>query len=111
MLVSFDYGSMAMMVYPCVTKDNVGMGLKWVAAEQGWSKLPYKVTVYADNCGSMTHLQEACTQIQGGAEFKPLPPHHPNRNEAEKVCNTLWAAGRHYRVQSHCPAKYFRYCV
>jgi hypothetical protein len=111
-LVLYDYGSQATQVYACQQKIEMGDGLKWFAAQFGWSKLPYATTVYSDNCGAMVHVDRMCSNVPGGGvKYQPLPPHHPNRNEAEKACNTLWAAARHHCDRSKCPTKYFRYAV
>ena len=103
-LVMYDYGSTLKMKVDQPSKEENGKSLKFFAAEFNWRGLPYKVTVHSDSCGSMKHIKEMCAEI--GVAYLPLPPHHPNLNEAEKVCNYMWAGGRHNKIMSNCPNKY-----
>ena len=109
-LLMYDYYSTTIAVYRLTTKVDNSKGLAYFSAEFGWSKLPYKVTVLSDSCGSMAHIKAECSEL--GLAYKPLPPHHPNRNEAEGGIYTVWSAAMHSHVTANRPpAKHFHRAV
>ena len=57
-----------------------GMAFRRLIAMNGVHKLPYKCTVYADNCGSMVHVMNTCVSM--GLNFQPLPPKGQSLNLA-----------------------------
>ena len=70
------------------SKTDNGKAVRDILVSEGAHKLPYKCTVYADNCGSMKHVKTAAT-MQLGMDFQPLPPWEPNINQAENAINSF----------------------
>merc|ERR1719399_1515330 len=57
----------------------------------------------------MNHVKNACSQLQ--IRFEPVPPKEPSLNEAEKICNFIWAAARAMIISSQAPMKLLPYAV
>ena len=73
-------------------KDQNGWAWSTIASSNGLHKLSYKVTVCSDGCGSMAHVANACVRM--GMNHQYIPPHEQSLNEAEQVCDRIWAAAR-----------------
>ena len=74
-------------------KSDNGKAVKSVWAYEGVLTLPYHCTCYADGCGSMRHVEQAC-HSSVRIRFEPTPPHEQSLNEAENLCDQLWATAR-----------------
>ena len=108
-LIGLDLASYMVCVGDVPTKQNNGRAFKKIAADEGIPKMPYQCTVYADGCGSMTHVKNACIDLQ--LRFEPTPPRDSSLNEAEKICNFIWAAARAMIISSRAPRKMFKFAV
>ena len=65
----------------------------------------YKCTLYTDGCGSMNH---ACdTAIRMGLDHQFIPPHEQSLNEAENVCDQMWACARALMIHTRAPETLF----
>ena len=53
----------------------------------------------------MVHACNSATRL--GINHQYIPPHEQSLNEAEKVCDRMWAAARTSMVHSHAPDKLF----
>ena len=73
-------------------KSDNGKAFAKIMSLNGVHKLPYRCTIYTDGCGSMAHV--ALVAARMGINHQFLPPHEPSLNEAEKVCDRMWAAAR-----------------
>ena len=92
--VLVDLKTLAIFKIDVTSKTLNGRALRKILSDEGVHKLPYKCTVYADNCGSMKHVAETCCCM--GLNFQPLPPKDQSLNLAEKAIDiishaALWA--------------------
>jgi len=91
------------------SKTSNGNAFREIVAMNQIHKLPHKCRIYTDGCGSMAHVKEAA--IQAGIDCQRIPPHQQSLNEAEKVCDHIWAAARVHLVASGAPDMLFGECV
>ena len=80
-----------------------------IAVMDGIHKLPYHCRIWTDGCGSMKGVKEAA--IRMGIDHAYTPPREPSLNEAEKVCNNMWAAARSHLATSRAPSNLFALAV
>ena len=73
-------------------KSENGDAFAKIMALNGVHKLGYHCTIYTDGCGSMAHVATAAMRM--GINHQYTPPYEPNLNEAEKVCDRMFAAAR-----------------
>jgi hypothetical protein len=90
--VLVDVATNAKFKIDIVSKTENGKAFRRIAILNGWHKLPYKCTLYTDGCGSMKHAEQAAIAI--GIDHVYIPPHEQSLNEAEKICDRMWAAAR-----------------
>ena len=91
------------------TKKNNGDAFAQIVAMNGVHKLPYQCRVYTDGCGSMVHVRD--TAVRMGIDHVYIPPHQQSLNEAEKVCDRMWAAARTLLLHSGAPNSLFALAV
>ena len=91
-LVFIDLKSQAKFKVDLKTKKANGKAFREIAVMNGVHKLPYKCTVYSDGCGSMKHVKDSTVKM--GIDYVKIPPQDQSLNEAEKVCNFMWASAR-----------------
>jgi hypothetical protein len=111
-LVSFvlvDLKSFAIFKVDLRSKAHNGFALRKILSSHGVHKLPYKCTVYADNCGSMVHVMNTC--ISMGLNFQPLPPKDQSLNLAEKAIHIIFYAACCHLLESKRDPKYFPQAV
>ena len=92
-----------------MTKKHNGKAITRIIAMNGIHKLPYKCTVYTDGCGSMALVKDVC--ISFGIDHQYIPPYEQSLNEAEKVCDRMWASARTLMLASNADDKYFGFAV
>lgn len=88
--VLIDYYSQAKCKIDVATKTHNGKAFLRIMAMNGVHKLPYQCHIWTDRCGSMAHVRNAATRAD--IDHAYTPPRDPSLNEAEKVCNFMWAA-------------------
>jgi hypothetical protein len=111
-LVAFvlvDLKTLAIFKVDVRSKKHNGLALRKLLSENGVHKLPYKCTVYADNCPSMAHVQ--ATTISMGLDFQPLPPKDQSLNLAEKAIHIVFYGAVAHLVESKRDTKYFPQAV
>jgi site-specific DNA-cytosine methylase len=91
-LVLIDVKTRAKFKVDCTKKVHNGEAFAQIMVINGVHKMDYKCTVYTDGCGSMRHV--ASTALRMGINHQYVPPHEQSLNEAEKVCDRMWAAAR-----------------
>jgi hypothetical protein len=91
------------------SKAHNGRAFRKLVADEGIHKLPYKCTIYADNCGSMVHVSQTATSL--GINFQPLPPKDQSLNLAEKAIDIVVHAAVGHLLQSKRHSKYFPQAV
>ena len=89
-------------------KEN-GKSFREIAVINGVHKLPYKCTVYSDGCGSMKHVKDSA--IKMGIDYVKIPPRDQSLNEAEKVCNFMWAASGTHLIKTWAPRSLMPFAV
>ena len=89
-------------------KDN-GKAFREIAVMNGVSKLPYKCTFYSDGCGSMVHVKDSAIKL--GIDYVKIPPRDQSLNEAEKVCNFMWASARTHLIKTGAPLSLMPFAV
>lgn len=99
--VLIDYDSQAKFKVDVSAKTENGDAFLKIVAMNGVHKLPYSCRIWTDGCGSMKHVENAA--IQAGIDHAYTPPEEPSLNEAEKVCNFMWAAARAHMASSKGP--------
>ena len=87
------------------TKKNNGTAFAKIVALNGIHKLPYSCTIYSDGCGSMALVESTAARF--GINHQYIPPHEQSLNEAEKVCDQMWASARTHMVHTNCPEYLF----
>lgn len=91
-------------------KSDNGKAVKSVWAYEGVLTLPYHCTCYADGCGSMRHVEQAC-HSSARIRFEPTPPHEQSLNEAENLCDQLWATARSMILARGAPSTVENFAV
>lgn len=104
-----DKAGLAVHTIDVRTKSNNGRALREIVTSEGIHKLPYKRTVFADNCDSMRHVKKAA--ISMGLDFQPLPPKEQALNLAETYINHIFHAALSHVIHSGRKSKYFAYAV
>jgi hypothetical protein len=107
--VLVDLKTFAIFKVDVTAKSHNGWALRKVVAQEGVHKLPYKCTVYADNCGSMEHVAQTCVSM--GLNFQPLPPKDQSLNLAEKAIDIVFHAATTHLVESGRSSKYYPQAV
>ena len=107
--VLIDLKSQAKFKVDVTAKSHNGSAFQRIAVMNGVHKLPYHCRVWSDGCGSMVHVQDSAVKL--GIDHAYTPPREPSLNEAEKVCNTMWAAARTHIALSKSPVTLFAECV
>jgi len=100
-LVFIDLKSQAKFKVDQRSKKENGKSFRQIAVMNGVHKLPCKCTVCSDGCGSMKHVKDSA--IKMGTNCVKIPPRDQSLNEAEKVCNFMWAAARTHLVKTGAP--------
>ena len=90
--VLIDYYSQAKFKVDVASKSQNSKAFQRIMATNGIHKLPYHCQIWTDGCGSMNHVRDAA--VLAGLDHAFLPPREPSLNEAEKVCDFIWAAAR-----------------
>ena len=88
-------------VYDLNTKKQNGAAFSRFVAAHGIHKLPYSSTIISDGCGSM-HLV-AGAAIRLGIHHKFVCPHEQSLNEAERICDRMFAVGRTLLTRANAP--------
>ena len=107
--VLIDYYSQAKCKIDVATKTHNGKAFLRIMAMNGVHKLPYQCHIWIDGCGSMDHVRNAATRA--GIDHAYTPPRDPSLNEAEKVCNFMWAAARAHLGASNASTMLFAEAV
>jgi hypothetical protein len=100
-LVMYDMASTGKFKVDEESKSENGKAFSKLVILNGIHKLPYACTVYSDGCGSMALVEKAAVRL--GINHAYIPPHEQSLNEAEKVCNFMWAAARAHLWTSQAP--------
>ena len=108
-LVFIDLKSQAKFKVDQRSKKENGKSFREIAVINGVHKLPYKFTVYSDGCESMKHVKDSA--IKMGIDYVKIPPRDQSLNEAEKVCNFMWAAARTHLIKTGAPLSLMPYAV
>ena len=108
-LVFVDYKTRTKHKVDLHTKANNGKAFRQIMAKEGVHKLPYLCRVYTDGCGSMTHVKDMATAM--GIDHQFIPPHQQSLNEAEKVCDTIFAETRAVMEHHNAPSSWFSLMV
>ena len=106
-LVFVDKAGFGIHVRDVHSKAENGKAFRQIITSLGIDKLPYKCTVFADNCGSMKHVEEAVENIA----FEPLPPKDHELNLAEKAIDIIFHAANALLIHSGRHTKYFNLAV
>jgi hypothetical protein len=93
-----DLKSLAIFKLDVFFKDQNGAAFSRIISQEGVHKLPYKCTVYHDNCGSMAHVVSAATRM--GISSQPLPPKEQSLNLAEKAIDIGFKAADAHLFES-----------
>lgn len=96
-----DYKTTAKFKIDLTTKKDNGNAFRRIVTMLGVHKLPYNCRIMSDGCGSMEHVALAAALL--GIDHAYIPPHEQSLNEAEKVCNFMWAAARALLLHSKAP--------
>jgi len=107
--VLVDLKTLAIFKIDVTSKAFNGRALRKILSDEGAHKLPYKCTVYADNCGSMVHVMTTCTSM--GLAFQPLPPKDQSLNLAEKAIDIVFHAAMAHLIESKRSSKYYPQAV
>ena len=99
--VLIDLKSQAKFKVDLKSKSDNGWAFQQIVAQNGVHKLDYHCHIWTDGCGSMVHVLN--TAVRMGIDHAYTPPREPSLNEAEKVCNTMWAAARTHLACSKAP--------
>ena len=102
-LLFIDYKTRTKHKVDLHTKANNGKAFKRIISMEGIHKLPYHCRVYTDGCGSMVHVRDMAVSL--GIDHQYIPPHQQSLNEAEKVCDSIFAEARtameHHNAPDH----------
>ena len=90
-------------------KTQNGEAFQRFVAIEGIHKLPYRCRVYTDGCGSMHYVKSKAIQL--GIDHQFIPPRQQSLNEAEKVCDSLFAEVRTVMEQHSMPGSWFSLMV
>jgi hypothetical protein len=91
------------------SKTENGVAFQRIVALHGVHKLDYSCRVWTDGCGSMNLVKAAASRA--GLDHAFVPPHQQSLNEAEKVCDQMFAAARAHMVHSQAPDSLFSKAV
>ena len=91
------------------SKTQAGLSFSRIMAMNGVHKLPYKCRIYSDGCGSMKYVEKHATRM--GIDHAYTPPHEASLNEAEKICDWIWARARILMTASGAPESLFGLAV
>ena len=108
-LVFVDYKTRTKHKIDIKNKAHNGMAFKRIVAREGIHKLPYHCRVYTDGCGSMNHVRDAAVAL--GIDHQFIPPHQQSLNEAEKVCDSIFAETRAVMEHHNAPDRWFSLMV
>jgi hypothetical protein len=108
-LLFVDYKSRTKHKIDIRSKTENGSAFRRVAVREGMHKLPYTCRVYSDGCGSMKHVED--TAVLMGIDHQYIPPHQQSLNEAEKVCDSIFAETRAAMVHHNVPYAWFSLMV
>lgn len=97
----YDYKSTAKFKVDLFSKKDNGEAFRRIVALNGIHKLPYSCRVWTDGCGSMVHVE--LTAALMGLDHSYIPPHEQSLNEAEKICNTIWATAEAQLLHAKAP--------
>jgi len=78
----------------CTNKKDHPNALHHILVTNGVHLLPYTRTLFTDGCGSMAPVRTRA--IKMGINAVRIPPHEQSLNEAERIADRAWAAGRTY---------------
>ena len=81
------------------TKVQHGESFRQIMVENGVHLLDYPRTIYTDGCGSMVHVKNMA--IQMGINYIAIPPYDQSLNEAERIADRAFAAGRTHMVSAN----------
>ena len=87
------------------SKAQNDTAFKKIGAREGMHKLPYSCRVYTDGCGSMNLVRD--TAISLGIDHQFIPPYQQSLNEAEKVCDSIFAEARAGMEYHNAPEHWF----
>jgi hypothetical protein len=108
-LVFIDYKSRAKAKIDVRSKKDNGKAMARIISLFGIHKRDYPCRVYTDGCGSMVYVKKVATRF--GLDHAYTPPHMPNLNEAEKVCDRMWEGARAITLHSKSPDNLFGMAV
>jgi hypothetical protein len=108
-LVFIDYLTRLKFKVDLRSKKHNGKAFRAIVAMNGIRKLQYPCRVFSDGFGSMAHVKEAAVLM--GIDHAYVPPHQQSLNEAEKICDTIWAAARALMLHSNAPDSMFALAV
>ena len=91
-LILVDYKTRTKHKIDIHKKTENGKAFKRIVAREGIHKLPYQCRVYTDGCGSMKYVLD--TAVALGIDHQYIPPHQQSLNEAEKICDSVFAEVR-----------------
>ena len=108
-LVFIDYKTRTKHKIDLHNKAQNGLAFRKIVAREGIHKLPYHCRVHTDGCGSMNHVRD--TAVMLGIDHQFVPPHQQSLNEAEKVCDSIFADVRTVMEHHNAPSQYFSLMV
>lgn len=108
-LVIIDVATLATFKYDSDSKKLCGVCFGRFVSQWGISKLPYKATVFTDNCGSMCHLRDEAHRRDVAHEW--LSPKDPFMNMAELAILLIWSAARATCLLGGVSSYYMPYVV
>ena len=82
-------------------KTQHGRSFRKLMIQNGVHLLDYPRHVYHDGCGSMKHVRDEALKL--GINAIQIPPYCQSLNEAERVADRAWAAGRTLLADSRAP--------
>ena len=101
MFVLCDYKTTTKFKNDLTTKKDNGNAFRKIVSMLGIHKLPHNCRIVSDGCGSMEHVALSAALL--GIDHTYIPPHEQSLNEAEKVCNFVWAAASALLLHSKAP--------
>ena len=107
--VLLDLASDAWFKIDETSKKEHGQSFLRIVVENGIHLLDYPCTLYTDGCGSMRIA--AKDSIRAGINHIFIPPHEQSLNEAERIADRAFAAGRTHLIHTGAPPNHMALAV